>query len=170
VPSEVSFVRHRGRRDRIHVTRQDATTVSWDFPSYGDGLPHDLVHLVVEEALGIVDGFWGLVDGGVEVTLMDNQSTLVRHGRPLVSAPGFDASGLRRAEDAVALVAGMAPRPVGVSAAALTVIGRRLAQLGQQWRDLEDGAAITLRYGGGPGGPGPVAGEPGTGPTPRGGG
>jgi hypothetical protein len=59
---EASFVRRRGSRDRVYVTRSDGTTTGWDFPSYGDGLPHDLCHLVVEEALGLSEGFWGLVD------------------------------------------------------------------------------------------------------------
>jgi hypothetical protein len=100
-----TFVRTRGGRDRVYVTRADATTLGWEFPTYGDGLPHDLCHLVVEDALGLSDGFWGLVDHHVDVRLIDNQATLVRNGRPLVDEPGFDFSGLRRAEEAVALLA-----------------------------------------------------------------
>jgi hypothetical protein len=102
---EASFVRRRGSRDRVHVVRRDTTTTGWDFPSYGDGLPHDLCHLVVEDALGLASGFWGLVDDGVEVALVDNETTLVRHGKPLVEDPGFDFSGLTEAEEAVALLA-----------------------------------------------------------------
>src|SRR3984893_12789772 len=66
---EATFVRRRGSRDRVYVTRGDGTSTGWDFPSYGDGLPHDLCHLVVEEALRLADGFWGVVHqgGGVEV-------------------------------------------------------------------------------------------------------
>ena len=45
---EVTFVCRRRQRDRVYVTRSDGTTTGWDFPSYGDGLPHDLCHLVVE--------------------------------------------------------------------------------------------------------------------------
>lgn len=101
---KVSFVRHRERRDRIYVTRQDGTSIFWDFPSYGDRLPHDLCHLVVEEGLGIENGFWGMADRGVEVTLIDNQATLVKDGRPLVEQPGIDFSDLMRAEEAVALL------------------------------------------------------------------
>ena len=109
----VAFVRHRGRRDRIYVTRQDGTSTFWDFPSYGDRLPHDLIHLVVEDGLGIVDGFWGMVDSGVEVTLIDNQATLVADGRPLVEKPGIDFSDLMRAEQAVALLSpSLATEPV----------------------------------------------------------
>jgi hypothetical protein len=102
---EATFVRRRGSSDRVYVVRSDTTTTAWDFPSYGDGLPHDLRHLVVEDALGLASGFWGLVDHGVEVALVDDETTLVRHGTPLVDLPGFDFSGLTEAEEAVALLA-----------------------------------------------------------------
>ena len=177
----VAFVRHRERRDRIYVTRQDGTSIFWDFPSYGDRLPHDLMHLVVEDGLGIVNGFWGMVDAGAEVTLIDNQATLVCHGRPLVEHPGVDFSDLMQAEEAVALLGptGMQTEQVGAitvarldsassgtppenllgsdlgceplaqrSAQEIASIRQLLHDLGQQWRDLFDGAAITLTFAG----------------------
>jgi hypothetical protein len=177
----VAFVRHRERRDRIYVTRQDGTSIFWDFPSYGDRLPHDLIHLVVEDGLGIVNSFWGMVDAGADVTLIDNQATLVRHGRPLVEQPGVDFSDLMQAEEAVALLGptGMRTEQVGAitvarldsassgtppenllgsdlgceplaqrSAQEIASIRQRLHDLGQQWRDLFDGAAITLTFAG----------------------
>jgi hypothetical protein len=61
-----SFVRVRGQRDRVYVRRTDGTETSWVFPSYGEGLPHDLVHLVVEAAFGLRRGFWGRVDTGAD--------------------------------------------------------------------------------------------------------
>jgi hypothetical protein len=54
----------------------------FDFPSYGDGLPHDLCHLVVEDGLGLSEGFWGLVDQHVDVCVVNNQPTLMRDGKP----------------------------------------------------------------------------------------
>jgi hypothetical protein len=101
---QVAFARRRDRRDRVYVTRQDGSSTAWDFPSYGDRLPHDLCHLVVEEGLGIVNGFWGLVEQGVEVRLVDDQATLVRDGKPLVQQVGIDFSDLMQAEAAVALL------------------------------------------------------------------
>ena len=61
-----AFVRTLGERDRIYVTRSDGSEVSWVFPTYGDALPHDLVHLVVESAFGLTSGFWGRVDEGAD--------------------------------------------------------------------------------------------------------
>jgi hypothetical protein len=40
--------------------------VDWSFPTYGNGLPHDLVHLVVEAGFGLRSGFWGRVDAGAD--------------------------------------------------------------------------------------------------------
>jgi len=67
---EVAFVRRRGHRDAVHVRRDDGTSTSWRLPTYGDGLPHDLCHLVVEQELGLTDGFWGLVDQGAAIRLV----------------------------------------------------------------------------------------------------
>lgn len=92
----------------MYVTRDDGTSTGWDFPSYGDGLPHDLCHLVVEEELNLTEGFWGLVDQGVDVALVDGEATLVHDGRPLVEQGGLDISGLIEAEAAVAALAGPA--------------------------------------------------------------
>jgi len=64
---EISFVRTVGSRDRVYVRRTNGTETSWAFPSYGDYVPHDVVHLVVETGFGLRNGFWGKVDAGVDV-------------------------------------------------------------------------------------------------------
>jgi len=91
-----------------NVTRTDGTSACWDFPSYGNGLPHDLCHLVVENELGLKRGVWGLVDQGVEVCLVKNPATLMLGGTPLADHANFDFTGLMDAETAVALLAGPA--------------------------------------------------------------
>jgi hypothetical protein len=90
----------------VYVRRDDGSSTGWEFPSYGDGLPHDLCHLVVEDELSLNEGFWGLVDQGVDVGLVNNQATLMRDGKPLVEHAGVDFSGLNEAERAVAVLAG----------------------------------------------------------------
>src|SRR5258706_12059736 len=62
----IRFVRTSGAPDRVYVRRSDGSETSWSFPTYGDAVPHDLVHLVVEDAFAIADGFWGRVDRGVD--------------------------------------------------------------------------------------------------------
>ena len=121
------FVRHRGRRDRVYVTRSDGSSTGWDFPSYGDRLPHDLCHLVVEEGLGIDEGFWGLIDRGVEVELVDEQATLVRDGKALVEQ-GTDFSDLMVAEEAVALCSSIGMRTEQVGSVALVRLDAPVAE------------------------------------------
>ena len=61
-----SFVRTVGDRDRIYVRRSDGSEVNWVFPTFGDAPPHDMIHLVVESAFGVTQGFWGRVDAGID--------------------------------------------------------------------------------------------------------
>jgi hypothetical protein len=63
----IAFVRTAGKPDRVYVQRTSGTEVSWSFPTFGNDLPHDLVHLVVEARFGVREGFWARVDAGVDV-------------------------------------------------------------------------------------------------------
>lgn len=90
-----TFTRHRGANDHVHVTRTDGTSTEWEFPSYGDAVPHDLIHLVVERGLGMTDGFWGLIDGGANVVMVGDQAVLSRNGEPL-KPPDVDFRALSR--------------------------------------------------------------------------
>ncbi len=149
-----TFVRHRGGRDHIYVTRADGTEVHWQFPASGDGLPHDLVHLVVESGLEMRDGFWGLIDRGADVAVVDNEPTLVRGGRPLVEDTAFDGDGLRAAE---AAVGGLGPPGDGVQRGyvipaayvppELAAVRLRLLDLQRDWAALPDRGSITVSFG-----------------------
>jgi hypothetical protein len=147
---EATFVRRRGSRDRVYVTRGDGTSTGWDFPSYGDGLPHDLCHLVVEDGLGLSDGFWGLVDRHAEVGVVNNEATLMRDGKPLVEHPGIDFSGLTQAEQAVAVLCAPAidvDQIGGVAVARLTPASLSMSPVGEITHrlgfDLPDSATST---------------------------
>jgi hypothetical protein len=94
---QASFVRIVGERDRIYVTRSDGSSLSWVFTSYGDALPHDLVHLVVESAFGVRQGFWGRVDGGADPGAISREANR-RGGRDKYAAYGPDQTELLLAE------------------------------------------------------------------------
>ena len=94
---KATFVRIAGERDRIYVTRSDGSEVSWSFPSYGDGLPHDLVHWVVESCCGLRAGFWGRVDGGADPAAITVQANRVG-GKDKYAAFGPDQAELYLAE------------------------------------------------------------------------
>lgn len=79
------------------MTRSSGAEASWSFPTYGDGLPHDLVHLVVESAFAVSNGFWGRVDAGVDVARANEQAN--RQGGPgKYAAFGEDQRGILLAE------------------------------------------------------------------------
>jgi hypothetical protein len=142
-----TFVRHRGGRDHIYVQRANGTELHWQFPTYGDGLPHDLVHLVVESGLGMTGGFWGLIDDGAEITLVDNEATIV--------GASDDWSGLRLAEAAVASFGaessgGVAQNytiPSSYAPEPLVAIRQRLVALQAEWAALPDRGSLRLTFG-----------------------
>src|SRR5918999_3985156 len=94
---EATFVRTVGEKDRIYVTRSQGSTVSWVFATYGEALPHDLVHLVVESAFGIAEGFWGRVDAGTDPAAITHEANR-KGGRDKYAAFGADQSQLQLAE------------------------------------------------------------------------
>lgn len=61
---QVVFTRSLDRRDVTLVTRDDGVRLS--VPVFGklEPIPHDLAHFVVEEELGLWNGFWGSVSEG----------------------------------------------------------------------------------------------------------
>jgi hypothetical protein len=93
----VTFVRKAGSPDHVYVRRPDGSETGWSFPSYGDGLPHDLVHLVVESHFGLRDGFWGRVASGVDAARI-NADANRRGGKDKYSGFGDDLSELYLAE------------------------------------------------------------------------
>src|SRR5262245_52690392 len=94
---EISFVRTQAQRDRVYVRRTNGTEVSWAFPTFGNYVPHDLVHLVVETAFGLKNGFWGRVDAGVDVARINAEANRVG-GANKYAAFGQDQSDLYMAE------------------------------------------------------------------------
>ena len=60
------------RHDRLHCVRADGTATEVLMPRQG-ALPHDLIHAVVESALGFSDGFIGLVAKGADIAFAAKQ-------------------------------------------------------------------------------------------------
>jgi len=89
----------------------------------------------------------------MNVQLIDNQVTLVRDGKPLVEDPSVDVSDLIGAEQAVAFFGAVGMRTaeledltMGSSEETIVSIRARLEKLRREWRNLPDGAAITIDY------------------------
>jgi len=160
-----AFVRTVGDRDRIYVRRSDGREVSWSFPTYGDVPPHDMIHLVVESAFGVTQGFWGRVDAGIDPGIIADQANRLG-GRNKYAAFGADLSGLALAEAlansgwllaassaeglqnqivATCREAGVEP-PVLLSLERTEQVRAVLRHLAGQWRDLKPKGAIDLLF------------------------
>ena len=147
---KVAFVRTVGEADRFYVTRSDGSEASWSSPTYGDALPHDLIHLVVESAFGLSRGFWGRVDEGVDPKVVNDQANR-KGGAGKYGAYGSDRAELDLAEalatadwssdtvdvglaEACARMGAAAPPPV--TAEQVREMRSVLGALGARWRAL----------------------------------
>jgi hypothetical protein len=153
----VTFVRTVGAKDSIYVAREGGE-VSWEFPSYGDELPHDLVHLVVESRFG-VNGVWANVAAGADLAAINaasnrgdkagyramGEGTLVAEA--LANAPW---TRFEEAPDAAAVRARMvemyAALPASVTEAAIERVRSELFALRERWRALAPKGALALDY------------------------
>jgi hypothetical protein len=158
----VMFVRTVGARDRVYVERADGSHASWDFPSYGDGLPHDLVHLIVEQRFGVAGGVWGRVAAGADLARINAAANRaggkdkyrelgdeVVLAEALANAPWTQ---LELAPDAEALLARMremaGPRalPASVTLDAIARVRAELCELRERWVALVPKGALDFDY------------------------
>jgi hypothetical protein len=162
---QITFVRHPEAPDRIYVTRDDGSEVSWSFPSYGDGLPHDLVHLVVERHLGLRQGFWGRVAAGVEVSRINAMADR-KGGKGKYAGFGEDLGELLLAEALAGVPWGMAeltdaellatilaniaamgaPAPADLALTTIAELRRELAETRRQWQARAPAGALQLAF------------------------
>jgi len=163
----IRFVRTAGAPDRVYVRRTDGSDTSWSFPTYGDALPHDMVHLVVEEAFQIADGFWGRVDRGVDPARINAEANRLG-GANKYKGFGDDLRGLLLAETVANLSWGISEisdeqrlqqvadecekhgiaMPPLVDPARLQRVRTRLAELSAQWRALVPKGTLELTFAG----------------------
>lgn len=162
---QVTFVRRPDAPDRIYVTRDDGSETSWSFPSYGDGLPHDLVHLVLERRLGLRHGFWGRVAAGVDVSRIN---AMANHegGKDKYAGFGEDLGDLLLAEALAGAPWGMAelpeaellatilaniaamgaPTPADLTLPTIAELRRELAETRRQWQAQAPAGALRLAF------------------------
>jgi hypothetical protein len=139
----VTFVKTIGLRDRVYVRFPDGREKSWPFPNYGEHLPHDLVHLIVERAFAIDDGVWGHVARGGEFGMTE----------PLLVAEVFANAPWLRPDEGDVLE--YLERELGKLGRALpgTVTRERVDQVREEleratreWRALADRSALVFEF------------------------
>jgi hypothetical protein len=142
---KVTFVRTVGARDRVYVERDDGTTASWVFPTYGDAPPHDLVHLIAEVELGLTDGLWARVAAGADLATINAQAD--RAGGKLADKSAALGEGVLRSEQAAAALSSSYPEPAAwIDPAALARARARLAEVGAAWRALVPKGALAFAW------------------------
>ena len=157
---EVSFVRTQGQRDRIYVKRSNGTEVSWVFPTFGNYIPHDLVHLVVEAAFGLCNGFWGRVDAGIDVARINADANRIG-GVNKYASFGPDQADLYAAEalaatrwgdstltdsDLLASIAAANAKRARVTLERIELVRRTLDGLCARWIELLPKGALRIEF------------------------
>jgi len=159
-----TFVRTAGQPDRVYVVRPDGTEVAWPFPTYGDALPHDLVHLVVESAAGLRAGFWGKVASGIDPRVVNaaadgGPGTLADKYRgfgeldelvraEFLAAYPWRADDETRAATLAGVRARMGPGPVteDPAPAMIAAVAATLDRLEARWRTLVPRGSLVVEF------------------------
>jgi hypothetical protein len=139
----VTFVRTLGARDRVYVVRDDGSEQSWAFPTYGEHLPHDCVHLIVERAFAIADGVWGHVARGGEL----GKTEALYVAEIFANAPWLrpDEGGVIENISHELGKRGLA-LPGHVTAERVEATRAELAKATEDWRALPDRGALVFDY------------------------
>jgi hypothetical protein len=161
---KVSFVRSVGSADRIYVRRSDGSGASWSFPTYGDELPHDLVHLVVEAGFGVPGAIWAAVDAGLDLGRANARANRVGgktkyagsglDGAPVYLSEALANAGWSRAVDDAERVRAIAsacsefalPVPSTVTLDRVAKVRATLDRLRARWRSLVPKGTLELAF------------------------
>ncbi|MGA5517126.1 hypothetical protein [Streptomyces pseudogriseolus] len=152
---EMSFRKLPANQHEILVRREKGPDVRLPAQPAGPSMPHDLVHAVVETALGIDDGFWGATARGATFQGFEHVAP-GRHRRSGMKV-------LRRGGDAVMdaeprvnwayrASSGLPTEGRGVGRApldaeALARTGPRLDAAAQRWAAVPVGGELLWRWG-----------------------
>ncbi|MFO0547252.1 MAG: hypothetical protein U0271_02630 [Polyangiaceae bacterium] len=150
------FHRITPRTDEMSAALTNGSNVVWRCPTYGGGLPHDLVHAVVEPAFGLVHALWGRVARGIDPSVANARRAWARdaeHAELLVAEGLAAVHWFDPLESGASQCASIAEscRSFGVEPPASTTDADRaelvievLRRLRARWRESgsEDGRAV----------------------------
>lgn len=148
--------------------RADGTNARFRIPRKGP-ISHDIVHYCVESALGMRNGFWGMVARGEDPAAIAELAKAGGHAsakRAIAPASSliellqaerlvecFEAEGWSGGENDAGLLAmaeaGWAAShlpPLDLSAEELASVRTKLTDLGDRWRALAEGEPLVLEW------------------------
>lgn len=162
---EVRFERTGPRRYAVAVVRSRHGDLRMDpAPGYSDLIPHDVVHLVVEDEFGLRDGIFGqLAAGGNAGTFVPTAELRTKAwARQVERRNRSTGRDMGRSEDLAAQVyprwlrhsghlpgshyVRQDPPPTDLSDTDLERVFKRLDALSQQWRATDVGASMTVAW------------------------
>jgi hypothetical protein len=147
---DITIVKVQSGPHRAVVSRPGAEAVRFAMYDYGPVLPHDLVHYVVEDELGLEFGFWGLVAAGAKLQSVQAYGARDPRRIPPPNDPvvGAHIDDLLAAEGLVAAFSafpGTGPEPE-LDADRIERIRARITRLNEQWQATGPGEMLRLRW------------------------
>lgn len=162
---EVRFERTGQRRYAVAVLRSQHGDLRMDpAPGYSELIPHDLVHLVVEEEFGLRDGIFGqLAAGGNAGTFVPTEELRTKAwARQVERRNRSTGADMGRSEDLVAQVyprwlrhsghlpgshyVRQDPPPTDLSDTDLDRVIQRIDVLSGQWRAVDVGGSMSVQW------------------------
>lgn len=142
----VSFVRTGERHDHVYVERDDGSTLDWAWPA--GGLPHDLVHLVLERRLGMADGIWGRVARGEDFPARRTPPGALQAAQAAGDVEVIRSEGIAAAATRLLTVpeAGLDAAPDGCTPEQLDGIVEELRDLAGRWFALPPRTALVETF------------------------
>ncbi|MGY1771260.1 hypothetical protein [Blastococcus sp. SYSU D00813] len=146
----LTFTRMADRRAVESLVERDGVVHAIRGAGGGTGLPHDLVHALVEEELGIRDGIWGCVaDGAVWGTMRhvsgrrpphagERSERLKRERAAAIGRAEALADLVHRLADGAEVLPGEVARS-GVPADRLAAAADALREAGRRWAAMAPG-------------------------------
>lgn len=146
----ITIVKVESGPHRAVLARPGAEVVQFAVYDYGPMLPHDLVHYVVEDELGLQFGFWGLISAGAKLQSVQaygardprrippqDDPLVAAHVDELLAAEGFVA--------AFSAFPGTAPEP-DLEPDRIELIRERIAELNERWQGTGPGEVLRLQW------------------------
>ncbi|MFF6888340.1 hypothetical protein ACFY9F_34725 [Streptomyces sp. NPDC012421] len=152
---EMTFRKLPDNQHEILVRARKGPDIRLPAQPFGPTMPHDLVHAVVETALGIDDGFWGATARGATFEGFDmvtpgrhrrSGMKVLRRGGDAVLAAELSVNWAYRVWRGLPTEGRGVGRPL-LDEAALARTGHRLDAAAARWAAVPEGGELVWRWG-----------------------